>query len=146
MAKRSYTEEERQTALKLYESDGPSAVTEQLGIPKQTVAHWAKQSGIRTVRTQKTHEASEAISADNKVLRATIASKTLSAADKASDLILKKLESIEKMDADEGMKDLATVLGILVDKHGALVKMDQSNENHSAVDSWLEHITGLPNE
>ena len=35
------------------------------------------------------------------------------------------------------MQAAATALA----KHEALVKMDQSMENHSAVDAWLEHIT-----
>lgn len=64
-----YTEEQRAEALKLYETDGPTAVTEQLGIPKQTVQDWARKAGVRTVRTASTREATEARAVDLKLLR-----------------------------------------------------------------------------
>lgn len=142
MAKRSYTEGERQTALRLYELEGPTAVEKKLGIPKNTVADWARQAGIRTVRNQKTREATEARVLDNKALREAVSSKSISAADKAAGIILTKLQQIEASVIDEGLRDIATVFGILADKHKMLTQMDQSSEEHSAVDEWLNHITG----
>jgi transposase-like protein len=64
-----YTPEQRAEALALYETHGPSAVTEQLGIPKGTVTGWAKEAGVRTVRTSRTREATEARAVDVALLR-----------------------------------------------------------------------------
>ena len=75
MAKRSYTDEEKQAALRLYETHGPTAVEKQLGIPKNTVASWAKASKVRTVRTVRTQHAVEAVQVDNKLRRQNIAAR-----------------------------------------------------------------------
>jgi hypothetical protein len=48
MPRRTYTDAERHDALRLYETDGPRAVEDQLGIPASTVVDWAKAAGIRT--------------------------------------------------------------------------------------------------
>ncbi|ASN20691.1 hypothetical protein [Arthrobacter sp. YN] len=64
-----YTEAQRAEAIELYRTDGPTAVTEQLGIPKQTVQHWARKAGVRTVRTSSTREATEARAVDLKARR-----------------------------------------------------------------------------
>lgn len=134
-----YTEEQRAEALALYEEQGPSAVQEQLGIPKQTVQHWAKADGIRTVRTSKTNAASEAKQADDKAVRAMIASDGLNVARIAADIIKRRMA----VEADDiPLKDLATLYGIFIDKHSVLTKLDVGNQDHSAVDKWLDYITG----
>lgn len=55
-----YTQAQKDEALRLYETHGPTAVEKQLGIPKNTVASWAKLAGVRTVRSVRTREATEA--------------------------------------------------------------------------------------
>lgn len=134
-----YTEAQRAEALALYETDGPSAVTARFGIPKQTVQHWAKAEGVRTVRTAKTNAASEAKQADDKALRAMLASDGLNVARMATDLIKERLLT----EAHEiPVKDLATIYGIFVDKHAVITKLDVGHQDHSAVDKWLDFITG----
>ena len=135
-----YTEEQRAEALKLYEAEGPTAVTEQLGIPKQTVQHWASKAGIRTVRTSKTNAASEAKRADDKAVRAMLASDGLDVARIAADLIKQRLLTEAH---DIPVKDLATLYGIFMDKHVVLTKLDADNsESAAAVDQWLSMMTG----
>ena len=134
-----YTEAQRAEALEVYESEGPSAVTARFGIPKQTVQHWAKAAGIRTVRTAKTNAASEAKQADDKALRAMLASDGLNVARIASDLIKARLAADT---TDIPIKDLATIYGIFVDKHAVVTKLDVGHQDHSAVDKWLDFITG----
>ena len=68
-----YTEAQRAEAIELYRTDGPTAVTEQLGIPKQTVQDWARKAGVRTVRTSATREATEARAVDLKARRQELA-------------------------------------------------------------------------
>lgn len=59
-AKRSYTQAEKDEACLLYVEHGPTEVERRLGIPKGTVLYWATQRNVRTVRNQKTAEATEA--------------------------------------------------------------------------------------
>ena len=67
--RRTYTDQEKAEALKLYETEGPTAVEKQLGIPKATVASWARRAGVHTVRNERTREAVEAASLDAKARR-----------------------------------------------------------------------------
>ena len=128
-----YTPEQRT------ETEGPSAVEKKLGIPKGTVTGWAKANGTRTVRNEKTREATEARAVDNKALRALLATDSLKVANKALDLISDRLDT----DAtDVSLRDLATIYGIFVDKHAVVTKLDAGTQEHSAVDKWLEYITG----
>lgn len=60
MARQSYTDEQKQAALEMYEEQGPSAVQREMGIPKSTVQSWAKAAGVRTVRNERTGAATEA--------------------------------------------------------------------------------------
>ncbi|WP_404285419.1 hypothetical protein [Glutamicibacter arilaitensis] len=69
MARNNYTAKQKAEALVLYREHGPTAVQKQLGIPKNTVASWAKASGVRTVRTSRTRAATEARSVDLKARR-----------------------------------------------------------------------------
>lgn len=48
MPQRRYTPDEKNHALDLYAEHGPTAVQDTLGIPKGTVAGWARAAGIRT--------------------------------------------------------------------------------------------------
>ncbi|MFJ4286417.1 hypothetical protein ACIPY0_12295 [Paenarthrobacter nicotinovorans] len=80
-----YTEEQRAEALKLYEAEGPTAVEKQLGIPKNTVASWAKQAGIRTVRNESTRAAVEAKVIDGKLRRQNITHRLYAQAEKILD-------------------------------------------------------------
>lgn len=67
--RKTYTDQQKAEALELYETEGPSAVEKQLGIPKNTVAGWAKRTGIRTVRTERTRAAVEAKVIDGRARR-----------------------------------------------------------------------------
>lgn len=51
-ARRSYTADEKAAALALYAEQGPTAVTDAMGIPKATVTSWAQANGVRTVRNE----------------------------------------------------------------------------------------------
>lgn len=84
MARRRYTDEEREAALALYAEQGPTAVQEQLGIPKQTVQSWARADGVRTVRNERTAEAVEAARLDRELTRERLRDAMLA---KALDLI-----------------------------------------------------------
>lgn len=129
--------------IKALHAEGLSrnGIAREVGCSAGTVSNVCKEFGLSFDRSI-TENATRAKVIDNKAVRAAIASDTLAATQDLTRVIQQRIEGGL---GDESFRDLATVFGILVDKHGALVKMDQSSENHSAVDSWLEHITGLPN-
>lgn len=139
MSRRVYTDEERAEALRIYESDGPSAVLRDLGIPKGTVSRWAKAAGIGTVRNEKMAEAREAADNDSATLRAIAANQSIRVTNTIAEAIERRL-AIEAETVD--LKELATVYGIFADKHKLFVGMDQGNEEHNAVDAWLSHVMG----
>lgn len=139
MARRAYTDDEKAEALRLYETDGPSKASKALGIPKGTIGRWAKAAGVGTVPSEKTRAATEAAQIDAAAVRAATASKSIKAADAIADLILERLPAEGGLIA---LKDLATIQGILVDKHVVLIRADQGNDEHTAVDAWLTHVMG----
>lgn len=85
MPSAKYTPEQRAEALALYETDGPTAVTARFGIPKGTVTGWAKANGTRTVRTERTRDAVEAVKVDNKLRRQNIINRLFGQAEKMLD-------------------------------------------------------------
>lgn len=125
MARHSYTDEQKRKALELYRTDGPTAVQEQLGIPKSTVRQWARKAGVCTVRVAKTHAATEAAAADNAVHREAL---KLEARVRALDLIDRmerahvefvgkdgRRETLDKATAT-ACREYAVAAGILIDK------------------------------
>jgi transposase len=48
VTKRSYTDEEKAEALRLYEEVGPGEASRRLHIPMQTIASWGRRSGLQT--------------------------------------------------------------------------------------------------
>lgn len=139
MARRQYTEEQKAEALDLYSTTGPTAVQKKLGIPKATVASWARRTGVQTVRNEKTHAATQAASIDAAATRQLVASNTIDAARLATAKIRERLAT----EAGEmPLKDLSIVAGVLIDKHAVLTRMDADANEHSAVDDWLEHMIG----
>jgi transposase-like protein len=135
-AAKTYTQQQKDEALALYETRGPTAVEKQLGIPKNTVAGWARKTGTRTVRTAKTNAATDAKQADDKAVRAMIASDGLNVARMAADLIRERLLTEAH---DIPVKDLATLYGIFMDKHVVLAKLDQGNDT-TATDSVVDQL------
>jgi hypothetical protein len=131
-----YTEAQRAEALALYETHGPSAVTARFGIPKGTVAGWAKANGTRTVRTAKTNAATEAKQADDKAMRAIVASNALGVAKLATAILMERLQTNPD---DIPAKDLGTIAGIFTDKHVVLAKLDAGNDT-TATDSVVDQL------
>lgn len=144
----------RQQIINLH-ADGHARneIARRVGVSSSTVSKVCKQEGLDFDRTQ-TVAATRAKSVDAKAMRAEIALKLLQ---KANGLLDEMdgprivfnfggkdntyeqhiLDSAPTGDKRNLMQAAATALA----KHEALVKMDQTMENHSAVDAWLEHIT-----
>jgi transposase-like protein len=123
---RTYSADEKATALNLYVSHGLAEAWRLTGIPKPTIATWAKAAGLRTFDTQKTEAATEAHVAHADELRARLRVQLL---EKASDL-LDRMDAMhvdfKGKDADavtypiapaSAVQNYATSVGILIDKY-----------------------------
>jgi hypothetical protein len=69
----TYTTAQRQEAIELYRTEGPTAVEKKLGILKGTVTKWAKAAGVETVSVANTRAGTEAASVYAKSRRAELA-------------------------------------------------------------------------
>ena|GEM_PF-2505681 len=137
-AAKTYTQAQKDAALALYETHGPTAVEKQLGIPKNTVAGWARKAGTRTVRPERVRAAIEAKVADGKLRRVAIVSRLYGRTER----ILDRLEAdkyryvVALKDGTEVVDDVeppaeaernhATAIGIYLDKAAKLEDYDKS--------------------
>ena len=156
MARRAYTDEEREEALRLYEVEGLSVAHKQTSIPKTTISYWAKNAGVRTSGTQNVREANEANSENFKARRHAIIADLYGLAEDTMTLlkqpaqyqtILKGAMGVEGPEmpgfipAQDKQREI-TAVGIMLDKALTLESHDASTEEHTAVDAWLAHVMG----
>ncbi|HSH58434.1 MAG TPA: hypothetical protein VK988_02110 [Acidimicrobiales bacterium] len=87
-----------------------------LGIPKGTVLYWATQRNLRTVRNQKTAEATEAAALDARAKRALVQCLLLDRALDALDRMDEVHKDFRGKDASSAVKDYAMTVAILIDK------------------------------
>ena len=153
---KTYTQAQKDAALALYETHGPTAVEKQLGIPKNTVAGWAKRSGTRTVRTETTRAAVEAKVVDGKLRRQNIVHRLYGQAEKTLDdlegaefrTILKAAGGADTEDTltfvpPNDRKTLVQTASSAMTAAVNLEKVDADNgQSAAAVDQWLEMMTG----
>lgn len=151
-----YTPEQRAEALKVYETHGPSEVTARFGIPKGTVAGWAKASGVRTVRTEATRAAVEAKVVDGKLRRQNIVHRLYGQAEKIlDDLEGEEFKTVAKAAGGADItwtypfvppndrKILVQTASSAMTAAVNLEKVDADNgQSAAAVDQWLEMMTG----
>lgn len=156
MARRAYTEDEKDEALRIYEAEGPSAAARETGIPKGTIAAWARRGGVRTSAPQNMREANEAQSENFKARRNRIIADLYGLAEDSVKLlkepaqyqtILKGAMGVEGPEmpgfvpAQDKQREI-TAVGIMLDKALTLESHDANTEEHNAVDAWLSHVMG----
>lgn len=141
MARRVYTDEQRENALQLYENDGLAASHNATGIPKQTIQSWAKRAGVRTSATQNMRAANEAAKASNADRRAKLVERLYGVAEQSMDLIESPSEYQTILKGEMGGEGAAqpgfipaqdkqremTAIGIMLDKAATLEKFDNDN-------------------
>lgn len=150
--RRKYTDEQREEALKLYETHGPTEVQRQLGIPKGTLGRWVKAAGVRTVRSQNAHEATQAAQADAKALRAELSLGLLQDAKRMRDELWEPSIAISAGQVVEAPRAVPEVqlktltgIGIAIDKSATLEAVDNDGgvaEVVSILDSVREELEG----
>ena len=152
MAKRTYTEAERQEALTLYREEGPTAVEAKLGILKGTVTRWAKAAGVETVSVDRTRAGTEAASVYAKARRQELTRLLLEDAHRLREQLWKparlvnfggKDNTLNETTLDEPLfvdkKNIMSAVGIAVDRVVKLESVDQDNGAAAAV-SMLDKL------
>lgn len=121
-----YSAEEKQRALDIYVERGLSAAWRETGIPKPTVASWARRENLQTFASENQQAAIDAHSQQAEVMRARIRVTLL---EKVEDLLSRMdAEHIDfkGKDADavtypiapaSAVQNYATSVGILIDKY-----------------------------
>lgn len=126
---REYTDDEKAKALALYQEVGLAEAWRTTGIPKPTIASWARRTGLpHTDAAAKTREATIAASARADQLRASIRLKLLEKVDDLLDRMdgehvefknsAKEIREVRYPIAPAGaVQNYATSVGILIDKY-----------------------------
>jgi len=156
-----YTQEQRDEALALYHTDGPTAVEKKLGIPKGTVTRWAKETGVETVSVSVTRAGTEAASVYAKARRAELASLLLDDAHRLRKQLWQptvafafggKDNTYEEQQIPEptfvDKKNILGAVGIAVDRVVKLEDYDKSPADSAAaagsvVDKLMEGFTAI---
>lgn len=113
-------------------------IARQTGVSAGSVTNVCKQNDLSFDRSG-TEKATKSKQADDKAMRALIASDALNVVQSVSKILAHRLAT----NPDEiAIRDLITMYGVLTDKHAVLTKLDIGNQDHSAVDKWLDYITG----
>lgn len=162
-ARKTYTEEQKEQALKIYELEGPTAVRDQLGIPKSTVDRWRKKAGVRTVRNDRTRAMIEARTVDLKARRKELTALLLDDAHRLREQLWQparlvnfggKDNTLNETTLDEPLyadkKNIMSAVGIAVDRVVKLEAVDADEGLDQAVsmlDKLAEQLGGdLTNE
>lgn len=150
MSRRVYTDEQREEALRLYETDGPRDAAEQTGIPKSTIQSWAKSAGVRTGRSQNARDATEAAQADAKALRAELSLGLMQDAKRMREELWMPSIAIsagQVVEAPRAVPEvqlkMLTSIGIAIDKSATLDAVDNDGgvaEVVSMLDSLRERL------
>lgn len=140
-----YTQAQRDEALALYHTDGPTAVEKKLGIPKGTVTRWAKETGVETVSVSITRAGTEAAAAYAKRRRAELAALLLDDAHKLRAQLWQparlvsfggKDNTLAETTLDEPLfvdkKNILGAVGIAVDRVVKLEDYDKSPADSAA--------------
>lgn len=155
-ASRTFGTQMRRRARALYDQGyGCNAIARELGFSPSTVSEWAKREGLAFDRSQ-TDIAVRAHVTDLREMQTLLAKK---AAVAASDLLDQldgtylvwsfggKDNTYEEHTLDrppvEVVRSTVVTAGIAIDKASKV--LDQSDRDLSAVDAWLEHMTGVAN-
>lgn len=99
-----------------------------------SVTNIAHAAGLSFDRSA-TRNATSASVADSASRRAALAERLIVLAELSMEQTIRELRKASSRDA-------ATVMGIAIDKHRALIDMDRDPEGLTAVDAWLRSLTG----
>lgn len=141
-ARRTYTPEQREEVLEHYQQHGTAAASKHFNIPKSTINSWARSSGIRTVRNEKTEAATKAAEIDAAAVRAEASNFAIQGARAAFKILNERIEREGNL---VNLKDLGIVTGILADKHLAFkaVEVDTgATDAASMLDRLFDQLGG----
>jgi len=139
MARRSYTDDERETALDLYVDHGPAEASRITGIPIQTISTWAVNSGRSELRSEQLSGAVKASKLAWEARRADLSTEIGAVAELALRRCREGLES-----GEISAKDAAVVTAVMVDKAQLLTGGATARSEHATSPSRAaELLSGI---
>lgn len=136
MAKNTYTPEQRDEALRLYQAHGPAEASLRTGIPRGTISKWASRRGLTCPRSEATRAATDAA-------RLAWASRRGHLADELGDLVAHLVQKARNADAADA-RNLLVAVGIGVEKCELLTGGSTSRVDHSG--GGVERVKQLRDE
>lgn len=155
MARRKYTDDQVQEALKFYADLGPAATAAQMGIPAPTIRKWAQRAGVTGPHAQKVAAATEAARAEFDKRREQLRAKMLVTVE---DLLDRMQEPHQEFVGQHGsevqydrapaqaVRSYATSIGILIDKMRLELGEHTSSNRQEDVSKLDREIDGLLSE
>lgn len=124
---RTYTEEQKATAVGIYRTDGSKAAARQTGIPESTIKSWARRLNVHTEVVSRNQAAVEAARVKAELRREDVREKILTRIERVLERMVEPAKEIRRVAGVEvevtlgeptptGMRELAVTLGILIDK------------------------------
>jgi hypothetical protein len=114
---------------------GRNAIAEEVGVSTGSVTSICKAAGLTFDRSI-TKSATEAKQEDDKTIRASIASNSLSLAKQAAAILAERLIT----NPDEvATRELTTIFGVFIDKYAVLAKLDE-NADTELTDSVVDKL------
>lgn len=139
MARRSYTPDEKADALAAYVEHGPQEAATVTGIPKSTIASWARRAGVhtRSIENAAARVKAQHVAWEERRLR--LAHDIGQTAEMALEVTRLNIAAGMVRDA----KDAATTMAILVDKAQLLTGSATARTEVVAVDAVDAEIAAL---
>lgn len=145
---RTYSPDEKAAALLLYVNEGLAEAWRQTGIPKPTIASWARRAHLpHTDAAEKTRAATEVSEERARLLREQIRVKLLEKADDLLDRMDAEHVEFKGKDNDEvtypiapagAVQNYATSVGILIDKYRLEVGEPTSRSESRALTEGMD--------
>jgi hypothetical protein len=151
MPGREYTMDQRAEALAIYVQKGVAEASRQTGVPKPTIASWARRGRVHTVAPVKTRAATEMLMAQTAELRERLRYKLLEKADDLLDRMDAEHVDFKGKDVEEviypiapaaAVQNYATSVGILIDKYRLEIG-EATGRTESWTNDHIDHERGI---
>jgi len=146
--------DQRAEALAIYVQKGVAEASRQTGVPKPTIASWARRGRVHTVAPVKTRAATEMLMAQSAQLRERLRFKLLEKADDLLDRMDAEHIDFKGKDSDEvvypiapasAVQNYATSVGILIDKYRLEVG-EATGRTESWTNDHIDHERGIADQ
>lgn len=142
MGRRRYTDEQKATALALYDARGAVYASSETGIPQGTIQSWATREQRTGQRTAAAHAQAEAQTAAWSVRRGKLGEALADDIDRARAAYLEAIDARKASDA----RTFGVLFGVLIDKADKLTGVDRARVDTRTPDEIIREANELMDE